>query len=185
MSGLVRNTLLVDASYFNSTAGKAYFVQYLEQLKRAIQQHNIVVDKKLLSDLVTWSYVIHIQDSSSPTGTRLIDSFTILGYDDLEKTALLLKQPSQEKVVINDDESEDEGYDEYLALCHYAAVEGDGVELHFNDFDSDDFDTLHKVTLDRYAFSIATFEAYTRIKKQVDSVCNALGVNLKRVATNT
>lgn len=185
MSGLVQSTQLVDAAYFHSSAGKAYFVQYLEQLKRAIEQHRMVVDKKLLTDLVPWNYVIHIQDASSPTGTRLIDTFTMLGYDDLEKTALLLKQSSQEKVVINDDESEDEHYDQYLSLCHYAAVEGDRVELHFNDFDSDDFETMHKVTLDRYAFANATFDAYTRIKKQIDSVCNALGVNLKRVATNT
>jgi hypothetical protein len=184
MSGLIRNTLMVENAYFHSSAGKACFAAYLEQLKRTIEQQQMGVDKNLLTDLVNWSFDIHIQDPSSPTGTRIIDTFTLLGYDDLEKTALLLKQPSQEKIVINDDESEDEHYDQYLSLCHYAAVEGDRVELHFNDFNSDDFETLHKVTLDRYAFANATFDAYTRIKKQVDSVCNALGVNLRRVVTN-
>jgi hypothetical protein len=183
--GLVRSVMMVDMAYLSTREGKSYELQYLEQLKAVIKQYNLAVDKSLLTDLVPWHFVIHIHDASSPSGTRMIQSFTLLGYDDLEKTAKLLKQPNQEKHVFNNDDSEDEQFNHYLSLCQYAAVEGNYVALHFNDFDSKDFETLHKVMLDRYAFANATFDAYTRIKKHVDGVCNALGVNLKRVAENT
>jgi hypothetical protein len=175
----------VMSGFIETNEGRKLFAEYLVAIKKVRQKYKMSVDVALLQRILDWTLSITVVDQTASAGYR--DIMCMENTDELmtslENTLNALRRTSQNKVafILNNDEEESDIYDQYLFCGEYMAIEGDVVKLHFYDFNDEDFEVLHKVALDKAAFTSALLRVYTQLKKQLEDVCKAIEVDFKQV----
>ncbi|HOY69609.1 MAG TPA: hypothetical protein PL131_01985 [Methylotenera sp.] len=171
----------VKIGFFETSEGRKVFSTYLAALQQVVEKYHPPLDAILLESLLGWEMSISVADKTASQGYRDIECVesTDNVIESFENTLAALRRPHKDKTpfVLNNDNEESDIYDQYLYCGEYMAIEGDVVNIHFYDFNDENFEQLHKVALDKTDFYNALLRAHTQLKKYLEDICKVLGLN--------
>ena len=171
----------VKIGFLETNEGRKIFTAYLAALQQVVEKYHPPIDAVLLETLLGWEMTISVPDKSATQGYRDIECVesTENVIESFENTLAALRRSHHDKTpfVLNDDNEESDIYDQYLYCGEYMAIEADVVNIHFYDFNDENFEQLHKVALDKTDFYNTLLRAHSQLKKYLEDICNVLGVN--------
>ena len=173
----------VKVGFFETSEGRKVFAAYLAALQQVVEKYHPPMDAILLECLLGWEMSISVADKTASQGYRDIECVesTENVIESFENTLAALRRPHKDKTpfVLNNDNEESDIYNQFLYCGEYMDILGDVVNIHFYDFNDENFEQLHKVALDKTDFYNTLLRAHTQLKKYLEDVCKVLGVDFK------
>ncbi len=173
----------VKLGFLETSEGKKLFSAYIASLQQVVNQYHPPIDAILLECMLGWEMTISVPDKTASQGYREIECVesTDNVIESFENTLEVLRRPHKTNtpLVLNNDNDENETFDQYLYCGEYMDIDGEVVNIHFYDFNDENFELLHKVALDKTDFYNTLLRAYTQLIKYFNDVCRALGVDFK------